>query len=86
MQYRIIKLTEVNGSFEYTHIQLIERDDFYNMRLEAEAITKGWFDGESDPEELADGVYWDECMERTISLFDVTEITKEEFDILRKYV
>jgi len=86
MQYRIIKMTEVNGSFEYTHIQLIERDDFYNMDLEAEAITKAWFGDDYEPEELADGVYWDESMERTISLFSVTKITKEEFDVLRKYV
>lgn len=85
-KYAVIKLEERNGNFEYIHTSLHTLPLDADLDKEAELYTKLFFDGNEDPEELAVGVYWDDCMERAIQLFSVTEVTKSEFDVLNKVI
>ena len=81
-KFGIVTLTELNGNFEYTHKQLIERDSECNLNDEAEMIAKGYFCDSTEE----NGKYWDDCMERTIHSNGGKEITEEEFKVLKKFI
>ena len=82
IKFGIVTLTEINGNFEYTHKQLIERDADCNLNEEAEEVAKGYFCDATEE----DGKYWDDCMERTVHSDGCIEVTPEEFKILSKFI
>lgn len=83
IQYAIVTLTEVNGNFDYTHKQLIERDIKCDMKVEAEDTAASYFGDESTEDK---GLYWDEDGERTVCLHNYKVITYDEYKMLSEYL
>jgi hypothetical protein len=82
-KYAVVTLEERNGEQEYTHKELIKRDKDADLNKEADEVLRGFF-GDENPE--GEGQYWDSCMERIITLFSVKEVSKVEFEVLKKHI
>lgn len=84
MKYFYIEIEERNGEYEYRHKVVrscplnVNPDKFFDDNLAG-----SWYGGEVDKED--DGYYYNGG-EVFVELTRVEEITKEEFDILNKYL
>lgn len=84
-KFYLIKLNERNGEQEYTQTSLIELPADEDARKHAETvIVPTWYDDE-DAEEK-DGGYYFLGGSVFVELYDVIELTEQEFLTLKKYI
>jgi len=87
MKYFIYKVFERNGEFEYTHKGLTSFDPEetgYSPEEWLEDTAKNFY-SEGEKYSPDDDYYWHFGMLIT-QAHSITEVTKEEYDILRKYI
>lgn len=86
-KYFVYKVFERNGEYEYTHKGLANSDEFEDNQTPDEWLeetTKNFYsEGEKWDEE--DDYYW-HFGELITKPYSIVEVTKEEYDILQKYI
>ena len=84
MKYYIYKIFERNGNYEYTHKCLTAMPDDAEQTPEEflEETARTFY---SDSEDKEDN-YWWHFGELVTRGDEITEVTKEEYDILQKYI
>jgi len=78
--FAYFEFEELNGEYEYTH-RLVRYVDSFDLNKVGEEIASAFYGGE--PEEEDDGYMFDEVF---VKLSRVQEITKEEFEVLNKFL
>lgn len=84
MKYFILRIFERNGNFEYTHKILTQMPD--NSELTPEEFLDEKARTFYEYSENKDGEYWWHFGELVTRGDKITEVTKEEYDILKKYM
>jgi len=84
-RYAIVKLSEINGEHEYDYQQLIQMSDDADIAEEGNNALMEVVG--ADAEELDEsGKFWDSCMERLTYLHSITEVSEDEYNVLKKFI
>ena len=84
MKYFYFQLKEINGEYQYRHKLITELpDDVDPTKALNEAYAGSWYGNNSEAE--GNGFYYNGG-EVYVELTFIQEITKEEYDILNKYI
>ena len=83
IRYMFINIETRDGEKEYNSKDAISFDADIELKKCAEDYTKEVF-GDKNPE--GNGWYWDESFETMCRLHSYNETTKQEYDILKKYI
>ncbi len=84
MKYFILKIFERNGEREYTHKVLTQMPK--NAELSPEEFLEETARTFYEESEEKDGDYWWHFGELVTRGDSITEVTKKEYDILKKYM
>lgn len=82
-KYYLIRIHEQNGEQEYTFEHLADLHPRANVEKYADNVAKTWYD--DDAEKEGDG-YYHVGGEIYVEVKSITEITQEEYNVLKKYL